>query len=184
VTKRSVHGRWALLAALVLALSACGGDDDESATSPATASETATAAGNERLEPDAWAEYVETRDEARAVNEKAIATFRRCRDLLGTEVEAQRVFDCLGTAAEDVVTEGRAVLAVLDGFAEDVSGSCATATSTLHGNVKLYIATVNQIAISVDRSTLPENQVIESALELLAGTRAASARFEDVCKPV
>jgi hypothetical protein len=170
------------LASVLLVLSACGGDDDDSDTAAAPA-ETSTTAGNERLDAAAWDEYVALRDQARAVNQKAIATFRRCRTLLGSNVPAQQVFDCLGTAATDVVDEGREVLAYLEGLGGDVSGACAQATTTLHGNVKIYIATVNQIAISADRNELPEGQMVDSSLAQLTRTRSASSQFDTACQP-
>jgi hypothetical protein len=170
------------LVTAMFVLPACGGDDDTD-TAAAGGTETAAATGNVRLEPAAWDEYVAVRDEARAVNETAIETFRRCRTLLGSNVPADQVYDCLGTAAEDVVREGQEVLTFLDGLGEDVGGACAQATANLHGNVKIYIATVNQTAISVDRNELPSGQAMDSSQRQLIATRAASTQFEKACKP-
>jgi hypothetical protein len=166
---------------LVLVLPACGGDDDEASTAPVT--EAAAAPEDVRLEPAAWNEYVAVRDEARTVNEKAIERFRACRRLVFSNVPPQQVEDCLAGAAHNVVDEGEDVIAFLDGVAQDVGGACAGARTNLRGNVKIYIATVNQIALSIDRMNLPTTQMVESSLGRLASTRAASNAFERACKP-
>jgi sarcosine oxidase delta subunit len=174
--------RLAALAALVFVpvLPACGGDDE---ASTAAQTEAAAAPADARLEPAAWDEYVALRDEARTVNEKAIERFRACRRLVFSNVPSQQVEDCLAGAAHDVVDEGEDVIAFLDGVAQDVGGACAGARTNLRGNVKIYIATVNQIALSIDRMNLPTTQMIESSLGRLASTRAASSAFERACKP-
>ena len=171
----------AALASLTVsvALAACGGDDETTTT---TATETATSAENVRLEPAAWEEYVQERDEARAVNNEAIETFNKCRNLFETS-PPEEAYECMGDSAADVVDEGEDVLSFLDGLAADVSGECATATTNLSGNVKIYTATVNQIALALDRPALPTIQSIESSLAQLTRTRAASANFETACKP-
>ena len=173
----------ALLVVLALLLAACGGDDDEDAT-PTAETSAAAQAESVRLEPAAWDEYVERRDQARTVNEEAIATFRRCRDLLSTSADEEKVFTCLGDSAENVVTEGKDVLAYLEDVEQDVAGACATATETLQGNVRIYTATVNQIALSVERSTVPSSQEIDTSLAQLAATQKASAAFDRACRPV
>jgi hypothetical protein len=171
-----------VLLALALVPAACGGDDDEEATP--TNTETAVLAENVRLDEESWDRYVETRDAARATNQQAIVTFRKCRDLLGTDVPAEEVEECLGTAATDVVAEGMDVLAVLDELGTEVSGACADATATLRGNIKLYIATVNAIALDLERSSLPTGQDVGTSLQQLETSQAAAAEFERVCKPV
>ena len=166
---------------LTLALAACGGDDDEAADSVAT--EAAAPAANEPLDAAAWAEYVEARDEARAVNDKAIATFRTCQDLLGTDVPVDRIKECLGNSTADVVSEGRELLAVLDGLAAQASGACQDAAEKLSGNVKLYVSSVNAIGLTVENSTLPTSQDIGSSLAQLETTRDAATEFDHACEP-
>jgi hypothetical protein len=179
---KRVSGR-VCVALAVLLLAACGGDDDGDEATPTTG-ETAAAAENVRLDQQAWDDYVETRDQARAVNDEAIATFNRCRDLVFTQVPVEQVEECLGTATADVIAEGEKVLAELDGFAADVSGACADATENLRGNVKLYISTVNAIQLDVEGANLPSSNDIDSALAQLGRSRTAAAAFERSCKPV
>ena len=174
-----------MAAGLLLALVpvACGGDDDDDEAAP-TAADTTAVAANERLDQETWDAYVDKRDEARAVNDEAIATFRRCRDLLGTDVPAEQVEECLGTATTDVVTEGREVLAELDDLAGDVSGACADANEQLSGNIKLYISSVNAIGRGVEQGNLPSGNDVGSSLAQLERSRTAAAAFERACKPV
>ena len=180
------HGACALLAGLLLALVhvACGGDDDDDEAAGTATADTTAVAANERLDQETWDAYVEQRDEARAVNDEAITTFRRCRDLLGTDVPAERVEECLGSATTDVVTEGQEVLAELDDLAGDVSGACADANEQLSGNIKLYIASVNAIGRGVEQGNLPSSNDVGSSLAQLERSRTAAAAFERACKPV
>jgi hypothetical protein len=176
---RSTHAHAIAVGLALLALAACGGDDDATATEAPTV----TATANVRFERAAWNEYVKTREKAQTVNERAIKTFRSCRELLFTDVPVERVKNCLATSAEDVVAEGKKVVAVLDDLATDVSGACADATADLSGNVKLYSSTVNAILLSIEQSNLPTSNDIQSSLGRLTASRAAAAAFERTCKP-
>jgi hypothetical protein len=168
---------------LVLVLAACGGSDGEASTTVAADTTATPAAANARLDQASWSRYQDTRAHLRKVNDEAIETFRSCRRLLGSEVPAEKVQECLGDSAASVVVEGKQAMAVLDDLAQEVSGPCADATAQLSGNVKLYTATINGIQRSVDRGSLPTSQEVESALGLLTASRAAAAEFERACKP-
>jgi hypothetical protein len=174
----------AALAALALLVAGCGGDDDEDGGgAAATAGETIAIAGDGTLDQAAWDEYVAARDEARAVNDEAVATFRRCRDLLGTAVPAAEVEECLGTAAADVVAQGREVMEVLDGLPVEEGSACAAATTQLSGNVKLYTSAVNSIQLTVSNSRLPTSQDVGAATQMLVASREAADEFERACAP-
>jgi hypothetical protein len=169
--------------ALVLALAACGGSDDGSDDAATTgAAETTAAATNVRLDPASWNRYQETRKNARAVNEKAIKTFQSCRQLVLSSVPAEKVQACLGDSVDSVVAEGKHVMGVLDDL-KVAGGACADASDDLHGNVKLYTATVNGIGQSVEQGSVPTTDEIESAMGLLTASRAAAAEYERACKP-
>jgi sarcosine oxidase delta subunit len=172
----------AVVALLVPGLAACGGDDDEAEATPATTA--AKAAPNQRLDQESWEEYVAARDTAKEVNDKAVTTFQGCRNLLGTNVDAEKVKECLGDSATSVVEEGQKLRGVIEGFLPEVSGDCAGATQNLAGYVKLYTSSVNAIAIGVEQSNLPNNEDIGSSTALLAKTRTEAAKFETACKPV
>jgi hypothetical protein len=171
----------ALALALVVALAACGGSDDDAATTGVA--ETGAAAANVRLDAASWEQYEETRTQARAVNEEAITTFRSCRELVNTQVPADRVQACFGDSVASVVTEGQHVMNVLDELNAEADGACADAGAQLRGNVKIYTATVSGLGRSIEHGTLPSTQEIESALAMLTRSRAAAAGFERACKP-
>jgi len=168
--------------ALVPALAACGGSDDDEATTGA-AGTAAAPEENVRLDPASWAEYEKTRAKARAVNEEAIKTFRECRELVNTSVPVERVQACFGDSVVSIVTEGQHVMSVLEELNEDVAGACEFAGTQLHGNVKIYTATVSGLGRSIESGTLPTTQDIGSALAQLTRSRAAAARYESACKP-
>jgi hypothetical protein len=165
-----------------LGLAACGGDDDDEAAAP-TAADTAMLAADGPLDQESWDEYLAVRDEARAVNDEAVTTFRRCRDLLGTDVPETEVEECLGASVADVVDEGEQVLALLDGFEDEVGGACAGARTNLHGTVKLYVSSVNAIGLDLERSSLPTDNDVDSAVRTLGAARAAQTVFEEECMP-
>ena len=172
------------LAALALVLAGCGGDDDEDdGGAAATTGETVVLAGDGALDQAAWDEYVAVRDEARAVNDAAITTFRRCRELLDTDVPPAQVEECMGTATADVVEEGREVMAFLDGLSVEAGTACADATTQLSGNVKLYTSAVNAIHLTVEESRLPSSQDVDAAQQVLIASRKAAAEFERACAP-
>jgi hypothetical protein len=182
MTRSSAWALVALLAALALGVAGCGGDDDEASAEPATTA--SKAAPNQRLDQESWDEYVAARNSARMVNDEAVKTFRRCRNLLGTDVEAEKVKTCLGDSASSVVAEGQKLRGVLDGFSSEVGGECAAALEQLNGHVKLYISSVNAIALGVEQSNLPNSQDIGASTAQLAKTRSEAAKFEAACKPV
>jgi hypothetical protein len=176
----------ALFAGLALAVSACGGDGSSSATTATTATtaaETTASGGSERLDQASWDTYVATRTSAQAVNQKAIKTFRKCKSLVLSSVSQEKVQTCMSTSAADVVTEGRKVQAVLNGFSGQVTGACKDANTELNGMVTLYIATVNGIDTQVKNGNVPSSQTLQSALAQLGRTQAAVAAFEQACKP-
>jgi hypothetical protein len=167
---------------LGLAVAGCGGSSESASTT--TAAETTAAAGaNTRLDQASWSTYVETRDSARAVNQKAIKTFQKCKNLVLSSVSQEKVQTCMSTSAASVVTEGKKVQAVLTDLSADVKGACADATTTLNGEVTLYIATVNGIDTQVKNGNVPSSQTLQSAIAQLGRSRAAVAAFETACKP-
>jgi hypothetical protein len=171
---------------LACALAGCGGDDEETGATTAT---TGAQAGsmqpeNKRLSQAGWEEYVTTRDQAQAVNEAAIKTFRSCRKLVGTSVAVEKVEKCFGTATVDVVDESEKVIATLDRLAGETAGACSKAGDTLAGYVKLYASSVQAIGLGIQRADLPSPNDFDNTLEVLRGTRAANAAFERACKPV
>ena len=105
----------ALAVSAAIALSGCGGSDDEDAggTTTAPAGTTTAAAENKRLSSASWSEYVTARDQAQAVNQKAITTFSKCSDLLARNVGSEQIQQCFGTTTTDVVTEGQEFLTTL-----------------------------------------------------------------------
>lgn len=171
-----------LLAGLTLAAGGCGGSDDEGTTTTAEPATTA-AAEDTRLSAASWATYVAAGTKARAVNQAAIKTFRACRDEILTDASDQAK-QCLGTSTSKVVTQGRELIATLDGFEGEVGGACATATTNYAGSVKLYIASVNAIGVTVEGGNVASSQTaIDNALEGLTAARTAATDFEEACKP-
>jgi hypothetical protein len=172
----------ALLALVgAFALGGCGGDDDSGSS---TTAETPTQAENERLSQESWETYEAAASKARTVNNASIAVFRKCRNLTGTP-DSQAVETCLGTSTSNVVTEGKKVLATLDGLEQEAGGACATATANLAGSIKLYVASVNAIGVAVDSGSVATSQAaIDNAVEGLGVARDARAPFEAACKPV
>ena len=178
-----------LFAALACALSAgawgCGGSDDDSAAGESTSTTTATttAAGNERLTAAEWATYQTTLTEAQTVNEAAVKTFAKCRDLLGTDADTSKVKTCLGTSTTTVVDKGQQALAVLEGF--NVTGACASAQTDFVNNVRGYVSSVNGMTRSLEAdSTASLGSSIDNAQEALTSTRETRPKFEAACKPL
>jgi hypothetical protein len=167
-----------LAAGLVLALAGCGGDDDDTEGGATTAQ-----AANERLSATAWDSYVQTRDQARAVNDAAITKFQACRRLVFTKVPVEQVQMCMAKPTEEVVAESEKVLASIDDVADDAAGACESALDTLNGNVKLYASTIKAIGLSVQRADLPSPNEIDESVRMLGATRAANTAVERACRP-
>ena len=176
----------ALVALPVIGLAGCGGSSDESGgttteaatTAPAT---TAAAGGNERLSQASWDEYVHARDEAQQVNQKAIKTFAKCRDLIVRNMQSQQIQQCFGTTTSDVVAAGQKFLATLSGFDDEVGGACKKALTNGEGYVKLYVSSVNALATS--ESSTPNQTQVDAAQSALKDARAAGVAFAAACKP-
>ena len=178
----------AFAAAFVLA--GCGGSSNgESATTTAAAttappSSSGGAAGkNGRLSQAQWAEYSAVVAKAQAVNRPAIATFSRCRKLVVSAQDPQKVKTCLGKSTGAVVTTGRETLTELEKVTAGTSGACAKAGQQLTGYVRLYVASVQAIQTTVSRNSVPTTQSIDQATTALGRARAANAAFEAACKP-
>jgi hypothetical protein len=181
---RVTLARSALLALLVGAVcagaSACGGSD-ESGKSTTTA--TTSTAGNERLSSADWAAYQTALADAQAVNADAVKAFTRCRDLVGTNADAEKVKTCLGDATTAVVSEGQKFLRVLEGF--DVSGACDAARLELVNYVRAYVSSVNGINRSLDAgSTASLGANVTNATHGLTEARKAEPKFTAACKPL
>jgi hypothetical protein len=174
---RGVRARHLLVAtALLVALAGCGGDDE---AQPPTV--TIGDTGNVRLSASSWETYEAALAEAQKVNQAAITTFAKCRDLLTQNVASEQIEQCFGTTTSEVVQEGQEFQATLEGFESEVSGACAKALTDYAGLVKLYVASVN--ALSTGEESSPSQTQVDQASGALARTRNAERAFEDACKP-
>ena len=180
-----VLNRWLVLVLSVgvLAVAGCGGDDDGAADTTVDVP-TATAAGEGRLSQESWDTYVEARDEARALNTEATATFRRCRNDLPVTAGTEEVEACLGDTLTDLVSEGEDALDTLEGFEDEAGGACAAALTDLEGNLTLYIASVKALEGTVEQGDPAGTQAaLDNATTALEQERQAFAPFEAACKP-
>jgi hypothetical protein len=176
--------RSALLALLVGAVcagaSACGGSDESGKSTTTT---TTSAAANERLSSADWAAYQMAFADAQAVNADAVKAFTKCRNLVGTNADAEKVKTCLGDATTAVVSEGQKFLRVLEGF--DVSGACDAARLELVNYVRAYVSSVNGINRSLDAgSTASLGANVTNATHGLTEARKAEPKFTAACKPL
>jgi ABC-type glycerol-3-phosphate transport system substrate-binding protein len=172
----------ALVAAVVgLALSGCGGSDNEADTAPPTVN---TGAANKRLSAASWDTYVTSATQAQKVNQAAIKTFSKCRDLIARNMQSEQIQQCFDDSTSDVVTEGQKFMATLAGFDDEVAGACAKALTDYEGYVKLYVSSVNALDTGLQGSTNPPDATqVDQASGALARARAASKPFETNCKP-
>ena len=177
---------FSVLAAAALALAGCGGSSSSSNGNSAAAPTTTAGAPatSERMDQATWARWGQIRTSAQTVNQKAIATFRKCKSLVLSNVSQQKVQACMSDSASSVVTEGRKVQAALADVSSSTTGACKTAATDLGGNVTLYIATVNGIDKAVTAGNVPSSQRLDSALAQLGRTRALVPPFEQACKPL
>jgi hypothetical protein len=175
--------RLGLLAfASVLLLTSCGGSSTSGSTT--TTATTAATGGGARLTASQWTTYETAVASAQTVNQKAIKTFTACRRLIDSQASAEKVKSCLGDSTDQVVTEGKALMATLATLAGTTGGACETANAHLTGNIKLYVASVQTLGNAVDQGTIPgASTAINSALTALTRSRAAGAAFEQACKP-
>jgi hypothetical protein len=171
---------YSVLIAIVLVAAAgvagCGGGDDADTTTTGT-----TVADNVRLSSQSWDTYTAARDQAQQVNQAAIKTFAKCRDLLAKNVGSERIEECFGTTTRDVVAQGQQFLSTLEGFEDLVGGACAKALTDYAGTVKLYVASVNGLT-SGDQPS-PSAVQVDEASGALVRARAAGQVFEAACKP-
>jgi hypothetical protein len=172
----------ALAAAVVgLLLAGCGGSDNEAETT--APSVTTPAAGSKRLSTASWNEYVAAGAQAQKVNQAAIKTFSKCRDLIVRNMQSQQVQQCFGTTTSDVVTQGQKFLTTLQGFEGEVAGACAKALTDYQGYVKLYLSSVNALDTGLDSSSPPDATQVDQAQGALVRARTSSKAFETSCKP-
>jgi hypothetical protein len=172
-----------LVGALCVGASACGGSDESGGGEATTTTTTSAAGGNERLSSADWAAYQTALANAQAVNADAVKAFTRCRDLVGTNADAEKVKTCLGDATTAVVTQGQKFLGVLEGF--DVSGACDTARLELVNFVRAYVSSVNGINRSLDAgSTASLGANVTNATQGLTEARKAEPKFTAACKPL
>jgi hypothetical protein len=179
-----------LASAAAFVLAGCGGSSNgESGTTTAAATTTAApssaggAGKNGRLSQAQWAEYSAVVAKAQAVNRPAIATFARCRKLIVSAANSQKVQTCLGNSTSAVVTAGKQTLTELEKVTAGTSGACAKAGQQLTGYVKLYVASVQAIQTTVSQNSVPTTQSIDQATSALGRARAANAAFQAACKP-
>jgi hypothetical protein len=173
----------ALAAAVVgLVLAGCGGSDGEAdSTTPPTV--TTSDAANKRLSAASWDTYVTSATQAQKVNQAAIKTFSKCRDLIVRNMQSQQVQQCFGTTTSDVVTQGQKFLTTLQGFEGEVAGACAKALTDYQGYVKLYLSSVNALDTGLDSSGPPNATQVDQAQGALVRARTSSKAFETSCKP-
>jgi hypothetical protein len=170
-----------VVAAVVgLLLAGCGGSDNEADTSPPTVT---VPAANQRLSAASWDEYVAAGAQAQKVNQAAIKTFSKCRDLIVRNMQSQQIQQCFGTTTSDVVTQGKTFLTTLQGFEGQVAGACTKALTDYQGYVKLYLSSVNALDTGLDSSSPPDATSVDQAQGALVRARAASKAFETACKP-
>lgn len=173
--------RFLLAVALLVAVAGCGGDDEGASTTATTAATTTETAGNDRLSASSWATYETELAKVQKVNQAAIATFAKCRDLLAKNVGSEQIQQCFGTTTLDVVSAGQQFLTTLDVFEEDAGGACEKALTDYAGLVKLYIASVNGLS-SGDQPS-PSAVQVDEASGALVRARTAGRAFEAACKP-
>jgi hypothetical protein len=117
------------------------------------------------------------------VNQAAIKTFSKCRDLVVRNMQSQQIQQCFGTTTSNVVTQGQKFLTTLEGFDSEVAGACAKALTDYQGYVKLYLSSVNALDTGLDSSSPPDATQVDQAQGALVRARTASKAFETNCKP-
>jgi hypothetical protein len=163
-----------------LVLAGCGGSDSGSDT---TAPTVTVPAANQRLSAASWDTYVASAAQAQKVNQAAIKTFSKCRDLIVRHMQSQQIQQCFGTTTSDIVTQGKKFLATLNGFDGEVAGACAKALTDYQGYVKLYLSSVNALDTGLESNSPPDATQVDQAKGALVRARAASTAFETACKP-
>jgi len=178
-----VRARYLLFAiAFLVAVAGCGGDNEGGSTTEATTAATTTPSGaNVRLSEQSWATYETELAKAQKVNQAAVKTFAKCRQLLARNVASEQVQQCFGTTTLDVVSQGQQFLTTLEGFEDMVGGACEKALTDYSGLVKLYIASVNGLT-SGDQPS-PSAVQVDQASGALVRARAAGQAFQAACKP-
>ena len=165
----------------VFTLAGCGGGDDNGDDNAEPPTVTTAQTANVRLSASSWQTYETELAQAQKVNQAAIKTFSKCRDLLAQNVGSEKIQQCFGTTTSDVVTEGQKFLTTLEGFEDEVGGACAKAQTDYAGLVKLYIASVN--ALSSGDETSPSAVQVDEASGALVRARGAGQAFQAACKP-
>jgi hypothetical protein len=161
---------------LLVAVAGCGGDDSAEPPTVTTGNSPTV-----RLSASSWAMYQTELGQAQKVNQAAIATFAKCRDLLAQNVGSEQIQQCFGTTTSEVVKEGEEFLTTLEGFEDEVGGACAKALTDYAGLVKLYVASVS--ALSSGDETSPSAVQVDQASGALVRARGAGQAFEAACKP-
>lgn len=179
--------------ALVLAAVACGGSSSSSDTTSTTtttteAMTTASSGGGGaggKLSASEWAALQQSAAQARSVNQKAIATFQKCRKLIAQQnYTNSSIQNCFGTTTTDVVHAGQALNADLATAQKSASGACAEALGRTQSQVTLYISSVNALGLGAQNvSQVPTTDDIDSTLAQLKQAQTTAKTIAPACAP-
>ena len=184
----------AMAGALVLVVAACGGSSsssDTTSTTTTTTEPTTTAmagggggAGG-KLSASEWASLQQSAAQARSVNQKAIATFQKCRKLIAQQnYTNSSIQNCFGTTTTDVVHAGQALNADLATAQKSASGACAEALGRTQSQVTLYISSVNALGLGAQNvSQVPTTDDIDSTLAQLKQAQTTAKTIAPACAP-
>ncbi|HEU5211886.1 MAG TPA: hypothetical protein VFU10_03885 [Gaiellaceae bacterium] len=183
----------AMAGALVLAAVACGGSSSSSDTTSTTtttteAMTTASSGGGGaggKLSASEWAALQQSAAQARSVNQKAIATFQKCRKLIAQQnYTNSSIQNCFGTTTTDVVHAGQALNADLATAQKSASGACAEALGRTQSQVTLYISSVNALGLGAQNvSQVPTTDDIDSTLAQLKQAQTTAKTIAPACAP-
>ena len=181
-----------LAGVLVLAAAACGGSSsssDTTSTTTTTESTTTTSSGGGggaggKLSAASWSALQADAAAARSVNQKAIATFKKCRkEVAAGGYNNQQIATCFGTQTTAVVQAGQKLNADLAKYQQEAGGACAAALGKTQSQVTLYISSVNAIGLTVKQGQIPTTDDIDSTTAQLGQAQATAKTIAPACAP-